>query len=157
MSLAALAVSVLISQAPATPAQLKWLAGSWRTTDAKHNASSEEVWVFSETGLFGMYREVMGGKPGFYELSSIVPEGDTLVLSMRMFDRALKDAKKTAGGPLRFVLESTAFHKATFKGDGPNNEARLTYELVNPHTLHVMLDRADGAPPEQLDFSRFFN
>ena len=156
---AALAVSVLLSQtpaSPASPAQLKWLAGSWRSTDAKHHTSSEEVWVFSEAGLVGLYREVMEGKPGFYELSNIVAEGEQLVLSSRMFDRALKDSKKTVGAPIRFVLEASGFHKATFKGEGAN-KATLTYELVNPHRLHVTVDRADGAPPEQLDFGRFFN
>lgn len=154
MSVAALVVGALLSQAPG-PAQLKWLAGSWRATDAKHHASSEEVWVYSEAGLVGLYREVMEGKPGFYELSSIVTDGEKLVLSSRMFERGLKDAKKTAGAPLRFVLEAAGFQKAVFKGEGAN-KATLTYELLNPHRLHVTLDRADGAPPEQLDFSRFF-
>lgn len=154
--IATLVVGAVLSQAPSpSVAQLKWLSGSWRATDAKHNSSSEEVWVFSEAGLVGLYREVMEGKAGFYELSSIVAEGDKVVLSSRMFDRALKDSKKTAGAPIRFVLDSSGFQKAVFKGEGAN-KASLTYELVNPHRLHVTLDRADGAPPEQFDFARFF-
>ena len=114
------ALSLLFTAAPATTAPLKWLAGSWRAVDAKHNASSEEVWVYSDAGLVGLYRETMDGKAGFYELSSIVAEGDKVVLSSRMFDRALEDSKKTAGAPLRFVLESAGFQKATFKGEGAN-------------------------------------
>ncbi len=149
---AALAVGVLLSH---TPAQLKWLSGSWRAVDAKHNASSEEVWVYSEAGLAGMYREVMDGKAGFYELSSIVAEGEKVVLSSRMFDRAFKDSKKTAGAPIRYVLETAEFQRAVFKGEGAN-KASLTYELVNPHRLRVTLDRADGGPPEVFDFHRFF-
>src|SRR3954447_22149038 len=119
------AVALLLA---AAPADLKWMGGGWRATDAKHNSTSEEVWAFSEAGLVGMYREVMDGKPGFYELSTIVLEGEKLVFCSRMFDRALKDAKKTAGAPLRFVLEKLQFQKATFKGEG-TTAASLVYEL----------------------------
>ncbi len=148
----AAALAVLISH---TPADVKWLAGSWRSVDKKHASSSEEVWVCTADGCAGMYREVMEGKPGFYELSTLVAEGDKLVLSSRMFDRSLKDSKKTAGAPIRFVLETLAFQKATFRGEGAN-KAVLTYELSSPHRLKVTLDRADGGPVETFDFSRFF-
>jgi hypothetical protein len=139
----------------ASPADLKWMSGSWRSTDLKHNASSEEVWLYTEGGLSGMYREVMDSRPGFYELSTILLEGEKLILSSRMFERGLKDSKKTPGAPLRFVLESSGFQKATFKGEGAN-KATLVYELVNPHRLRVTLDRADGGPTETFDFQRFF-
>jgi hypothetical protein len=139
----------------ASPLDLKWMSGSWHARDEKHALETEEVWLCSEAGLTGMYREVLEGKAGFYELSTIVLEGDKLVLSMRMFDRALKDGKKTPGAPLRFVLDAADFHKATFKGEGAN-KATLTYELVNPHHLRVTLDRSDGAPVETFDYSRFF-
>ena len=139
----------------ASPTDVKWLAGSWRAVDAKHESSSEEIWACTAEGCTGMYREVLKGKPVFYELSTLLMEGDQLVLSSRMFDRALKDSKKTPGAPIRFVLETVSFQKATFKGEGAN-KATLTYELVNPHRLHVTLDRADGAPTEQFDFARFF-
>ncbi|MBK7857474.1 MAG: hypothetical protein IPJ65_02390 [Archangiaceae bacterium] len=156
-----LALAALVLSADLQPSDLKWLQGSWRAVDAdpRHKASSEEVWVMTEGGLVGLYRESVEGRPGFYELSTILLEGDAprrLVLSSRMFDRALKDAKKTAGGPLRWVLEAAGFHKVTFKGEGANNKSTLVYELVNPHRLVVTLDRADGGPTERFDFSRFF-
>lgn len=147
-------LALLLSHAPA---DLKFMAGSWRAVDPdpRHRTSSEEVWVVGEGGLTGLYRENQDGKPGFYELSTIVPEGEALVLSMRMFDRGLKDAKKTSAGPLRFVASAVGFHKVTFTGEGAN-KATLTYELLNPHTLQVTLDRADGAPVERFSFNRFF-
>jgi uncharacterized protein YndB with AHSA1/START domain len=132
---------------------LKWLAGSWKKGDAK--AGAEELWVASEGGLAGLYRETMDGKPGFYELSTLLQEGDEVVLSMRMFDRALKDGRKTQGAPLRYVLTESGFHKATFVGEGAN-KATLSYELVNPHRLRIRLDRADGAPVETFELHRFF-
>ena len=150
--LAALAVGLFVA---ASPADVKWLSGAWRAVDAKHARSSEEVWVCTAEGCTGMYREVLEGRPGFYELSTIGVEGEKLVLASRMFDRSLKDAKKTAGTPLRFVLASAGFQTATFKGEG-SNKASLVYELVNPHRLRVTLDRADGGPTEVFVFDRFF-
>lgn len=138
---------------PYAPTQLKWMAGTWKSGDDKRGFT--ELWVANENGLTGTWREVMGGQAGFFELSNIARDGDELVLSMRMFDRSLKDAKKTAAGPIRFVLDALDGHKATFLGDGAN-KASLTYELLNPHHLRVTLDRADGAPVEHFDFSRFF-
>jgi uncharacterized protein YndB with AHSA1/START domain len=137
---------------PYAPTQLKWMAGSWKSGDEKRGFT--ELWVANENGLTGSYREVMNGQAGFFELSNIAREGDELVLSMRMFDRSLKDAKKTAAGPLRFVLEQLDGHKAVFVGDG-TNKGSLTYELLNPHHLRITLDRADGAPVEHFDFGRF--
>jgi uncharacterized protein YndB with AHSA1/START domain len=138
---------------PYAPSRLKWLSGTWTSGDEKRGA--QELWVASENGLTGSYREVMDGEAGFFELTNIAREGEELVLSMRMFDRGLKDAKKTPGAPIRFVLDALAGHKATFVGEGAN-KATLVYELVNPHHLKVTLDRADGAPVEHFDFSRFF-
>jgi hypothetical protein len=147
--------ALLLLATHASPMDLKWLSGSWRAVDEKHHASSEELWTCSDAGCSGMYREVLEGRAGFYELSTILLEGDKLVLSSRMFDRALKDSKKTAGAPIRFVLDKVEFQRAVFKGDGAN-KASLVYELVNPHRLHVTLDRADGGPTEQYDFARYF-
>jgi hypothetical protein len=145
-------VSLLLAHAPL---DLKWMSGSWRATDPKHALVTEELWLCSAAGLTGVYRETLEGKPGFYELGTILPEGDRLVLTMRMFDRALKDAAKTAKGPLRFVLDTLEFQRAVFKGEGAN-KASLTYELINPHRLRVTLDRADGAPTERFELDRFF-
>jgi uncharacterized protein YndB with AHSA1/START domain len=138
---------------PFAPSQLKWMAGTWKSGDDKRGF--QELWLANENGLTGMYREVMDGQAGFFELSNIARDGDDVVLSMRMFDRALKDQKKTAGAPMRFVLEKVDGHSALFAGDGAN-KATLTYELVNPHHLRVTLDRNDGAPVEHFDFARFF-
>jgi hypothetical protein len=138
---------------PYAPTQLKWMAGTWKSGDEKRGFT--ELWVANENGLTGSYREVMNGQAGFFELSNIAREGDELVLSMRMFDRSLKDAKKTAAGPLRFVLDQLDGQKAVFVGDG-TNKGSLTYELLNPHHLRITLDRADGAPVEHFDFGRFF-
>jgi hypothetical protein len=134
--------------------QLKFIAGTWKLGDDKHGG--QELWVGNDGNLTGVYREVMDGKAGFYELMDITREADDdVVLSMRMYDRGLKDAKKTATGPIRFVLDKLDGQKATFVGNGAN-KATLVYELKNPHHLSVSLDRADGAPVEHFEFGRFF-
>jgi uncharacterized protein YndB with AHSA1/START domain len=138
---------------PYAPSELKWLAGTWHLGDEHRGAQT--LWVYGDGSLSGMYREVLDGQAGFFELNHIAREGEEVVLAKRMFDRAMKDEKKTAAGPLRFVLDKSEFHKATFVGEGANKES-LVYELVNPHHLRVTLDRADGAPVEHFDFSRFF-
>jgi uncharacterized protein YndB with AHSA1/START domain len=132
---------------------LKFLAGTWKYGDEKHGG--QELWVGNDNSLTGMYREVMDGKAGFYELMEISRDGDDLVLTMRMFDQGLKDAKKTAAAPLRFVLDALQGQKATFNGEG-SNKASLVYELKNPHHLSVALDKQDGAPVEHFELARFF-
>ena len=91
-----------------------------------------------------MYRE-SGVDPAFYELSVIEREGEELVLSMRMFVPALKDAKPTSHAPMRFVLESVDDKNAVFVGDGAN-KSRLSYRLADKNTLEITLDRGDGKP-----------
>ncbi|MHB8873072.1 MAG: DUF6265 family protein [Myxococcaceae bacterium] len=123
--------------APAKFEELAWMQGHWR------GEGREETWSATPTGLTGMYRG--SGQAPFYELSVIEREGEELVLSMRMFDAALKDSAMTRAGPLRFVLESVEEKTATFVGDG-TNKARLSYRLVNESSLEITLQRPKGEP-----------
>lgn len=123
---------------PTAPAQLAFLVGNFVREDRTY----EEHWSVAPGGLIGMSRELRSGKPIFYELSSIEPEGDELVLSIRMFTRGLKAAPKTANAPLRFYLEHQGESTALFRGEKDPKES-LSYERSGD-LLGITLVRGKG-------------
>lgn len=119
--------------APPNLAELAWLEGTW--SDGKEN---EELWRHTESGLFGAYRSIAGGRP-FYELATIEPEENETVLRMRMFGRGLGALALTEKAPLRFLLESSDEGTACFVTDDAEKTS-LTYTRQEDR-LEVVLDR----------------
>lgn len=119
---------------PVPVAQLKWLEGTW-----SDGGSNEEQWRWTEHGLFGSYRALKDGKPHFYEVVTIEPEGNETVLLMRMFGRGLGAFGITEKAPLRFLLESSDENTATFITDDAE-KTQLVYTRKKDK-LEVVLDR----------------
>lgn len=69
----------------ATLADVAWLAGHW--VGPALGGEAEEIWSPPRGGsMMGMYRLVKGGKPVFYELMTLVEEGDSLTLRLKHFN-----------------------------------------------------------------------
>jgi uncharacterized protein YndB with AHSA1/START domain len=119
---------------PVELASLKWLEGTW-----SDGGSNEEQWRWTSQGLFGSYRALKDGKPSFYEVVTIEPEGPETVLLMRMFGRGLGAFAITEKAPLRFLLESSDESTATFITDDAE-KTQLIYTRKKDK-LDVVLDR----------------
>jgi uncharacterized protein YndB with AHSA1/START domain len=119
---------------PVDVASLKWLEGTW--SDGGNN---EEQWRWTDHGLFGAYRALKDGKPAFYEMVTIEPEGPETVLLMRMFGRGLGAFAITEKAPLRWLLESSDDDTATFVTDDAE-KTQLIYTRKKDK-LDVVLDR----------------
>ena len=140
------------ASAPATIADMEWLAGHW--TGDGLGGRSEEIWSPPANGaMMGMHRHIKDDKAVFYELLTLVEENGSLILRLKHFHPDLvgweeKDeivsfpfvAKR--GGVMHF--EGMAFEPAGDgltvhlaignKEDGSVREAVFRYRRVSART-----------------------
>ncbi len=111
------------SSAPATIADMAWLAGHWKGDGL--GGRSEEIWSPPDNGvMMGMYRHIKDDKPVFYELITLVEERGSLVLRLKHFNPDLSGwEEKGESVSFRFVAKRDGFihfDGMAFKPEGPD-------------------------------------
>jgi len=125
----------------ATLSDMAWLAGHW--AGPALGGEAEEIWSPPKAdAMMGMYRLVRDGKVVFYELLTLVQEGDSLVLRLKHFNpdlTAWEEKQKTVD----FRLVGLGEGIAQFEGMSLHREgdARLT--------VYLAIEGKDGALHEQ--------
>ncbi len=129
---------------PAAASELGWLAGRW--VGRWNGMEIEESWLPAMGGgLVGTFRAIEGGKPAFYELCVLEPEGASFTLRIRHFGGGLV-AWEEKERPLAFRLVSLRPGIARFE-DSSDPPERLTYRRLGRRALEIVLENtADGKP-----------
>ncbi len=128
----------------ATIDQIAWIAGDWH--GEAMGGKFEEAWNPPMGGaMMGMFKFVDGGKIGFYELLTIVPKGDSLVLRLKHFDANLKgweEKDKSVEFPLLELSDRVA------KFDG------LKFKKISSDRMDIIVAVEQGSdkPAEELKF-----
>ena len=128
---------------PADVASLAWLAGSWVGTGL--GGEVEEIWTAPSGGtMVGAFKLLQDGEPSFYELLSILPVGDSLVLRLKHFNPDItgwEEKNDTVAFPLVELGEEVVF----FEG--------LTYRRVGDDRLDVFLAMRRSTGVEEVGFT----
>ncbi len=124
----------------ATLEDVRWITGQWQ--GEAMGGTFEETWTAPNgDSMMGMFRHVVDDKANFYELLTIVPDGESLVLRLKHFSAELhgwEDKDQTVDFPLVKLAENEAYF------DG------LTFRRVGPDQLHifVVIESEDGKKTE---------
>jgi len=137
----------------ATMSDMAWLAGHW--VGPALGGEAEEIWSPPKGGsMMGMYRLVRDGEVVFYELQTLVEEGDTLVLRLKHFNPDLtgwEEKQKTVDFRLVGIGDGIVqFEGMSFHREG---DARLTVYLAiegKDGTLHEEAFRYSRVRPAEL-------
>jgi hypothetical protein len=123
--------------------QLAWIAGHWQG-DAM-GGSFEESWAPAKGGaMMGMFKMVMGDEIRFYEMLTIVPVEDSLILRLKHFSSELhgwEEKDKTVDFPLVKMTETEAFF------DG------LTFRRINADEMHIFVVIGKDEPAQEILFA----
>lgn len=138
VAMAALATApVLAEEAPvaaqqaerpqATMADMQWLAGSWAGTGIGGHPAGETFTYAGDDQLVGHFWQLNeDGSVKFYELITIVPDGESLMMRLKHFNADLKGWEAAgADQALEFPLKERGdthwvFGPVTFTMDGPD-------------------------------------
>lgn len=108
---------------------LSWVAGHWE--GEAMGGKFEETWNPPKAGaMMGMFKFVKDGEIDFYEILTIVPSGESLVLRLKHFDNQLvgwEEKDKSVEFPLASISETEA------KFDG------LTFSRINADEMHIVV------------------
>jgi hypothetical protein len=139
------------ADAPSATARVEdmaWLAGHW--VGEGLGGTVEEVWSPPRGGvMMGMFRLLKGDETAFYELMTLVPSEESLILRLKHFDADLtgwEEKGETADFPLVAVADGAfrfegvsfvpqgrdrfALHLAMHQQDGSVREVTFSYERV---------------------------
>jgi hypothetical protein len=125
----------------ATLQDVAWLTGHWRGPAL--GGMSEEVWSAPEANsMMGMYRLMKDGAVVFYEIMSIQPDGNSLVLALKHFNADLTGWEER-DEVRRFRLLKLTPTEAYFEG--------MTFRRLGPDRVHVQLAirQSDGSAREE--------
>ncbi|HEX5042115.1 MAG TPA: DUF6265 family protein [Candidatus Polarisedimenticolaceae bacterium] len=135
-------------KAPASPvtlADLSWLAGDWRGSDAE--MVSQEVWTApAGDSMLGMWRLVLEGKLKLSEHMQIVQEATGPVMHLRHFERtgvAWEERTEPWVLPVVKAGDGEAVFASAMTGRG---SLRIVYRRQGDGTLVVEVVHGDGAP-----------
>lgn len=133
---------------------LSWFSGVW-TGQVGHD-SIEEHWSGPAAGtLMGMFRWIHEGQVRFYELLTIEPDGDQLLMRIKHFSPGLigweeKDQAVT------LILVRLQPGEASFYRLGGDEPLWLFYRLEDENTLVAFFER-DETGHKQEDEFRYVN
>ena len=131
--------------APATLADLSWLAGDWRGSDS--DMVSQEVWTAAAGDcMLGMWRLVLEGKLKLSEHLQIVQEPTGPVMHLRHFERtgvAWEERNQPWVLPLEEVSDGEAVFASALTGRG---SLRIVYKRQADGSLVVEVAHGDGGP-----------
>lgn len=123
--------------------QLDWIAGHWKG-DAL-GGQFEETWNPSKGGaMMGMFKQINDGKINFYELLTIVPKDDTLLLRLKHFKNDLVGWEEKEDS-VEFPLVSISADEVKFDG--------LTFKKISSDEMHiVVLTKQKNGQEQKLKF-----
>lgn len=121
------AADVAPGRPAATIADLDWLLGDWAGTGIGGHPAGESFSRAGENRLVGHFWQLdADGTPQFYELITIEPDGESLVMRLKHFQRDLTGWEEKAGDTaVEFRLRERApgkwvFGAATFAQTAPD-------------------------------------
>ena len=144
--------STSVPRPPATVADLDWLMGDWAGTGIDGHPAGESFSRVGSDRMVGHFWQLDGtGGVRFYELITIEPEGESLVMRLKHFHADLTGWEAREGdAALHFQLRAREPGKWVF---GP-----ATFTQVGPDRLKVsvaMDNRTDGSPASlEFDYRR---
>jgi hypothetical protein len=134
----------------ATVDDLAWFAGSWR--GAKGEDVIEEQWSGVAGGtMMAMFRWLKDDAVRFYELITLEPEEDGVLMRIKHFSPGLIGWEEKDQSVV-FVLVQAEARKAVFSRRGYEEQLWLVYERPSPHELIVYFDKGEGEPPLEEQF-----
>lgn len=130
------------AKAKPTITDMAWIAGHWRGTAM--GGEFEETWNPPLGGaMMGMFKFVNDEKIEFYELMTILPEGDSFVLRLKHFDNKLVGWEEKDKS-VEFPLESVSEREIRFGG--------LTFQKVSADEIVIEVDVEEEGTIEKLRF-----
>jgi hypothetical protein len=119
-----------------------WIAGHWQ--GAAMGGQFEETWNPPSAGtMLGMFKFSQNGKVGFYEILTIVPQGESLILRLKHFDAGLKGWEEKDES-VEFPLQEVTDQEIRFKG--------LVFRKVSDDELHITVSGEQGGTVEEIRF-----
>lgn len=119
---------------------ISWLSGNW--VGEAFGGLAEEVWSDPAGGsMMGMFRSIVKGEVGFYEILTISEFEESLVFRLRHFNENLS-AWEEKGEPKSYPLVKIDKNTAWFEG------FTFAKNGNNEFTVYVTMDRADGTTRE---------
>ena len=120
-----------------------WIAGSW--SGEALGGQFEETWNRpSGPGMMGMFKLVRDGKVSFYELLTIVPKENSLVLRLKHFDGSLKGWEEKDESQ-EFPFVSANRKEVRFKG--------LVFKRVSRNEMQIVVQTKSGDETQELVFN----
>lgn len=119
---------------------LAWISGHWN--GSAMGGTFEETWNPPVAGsMMGMFKFIDSGNIKFYELLTIVPQGNSLLLRLKHFDHELVGWEEKAKS-IEFPLSSISETEAKFDG--------LTFKKINDQqmVITVVTQQKDGSTQE---------
>lgn len=121
---------------------VSWIAGQW--TGEALGGRFEETWNSpSAGGMVGMFKLTRDGDVSFYELLTIVPEGESLVLRLKHFGSDLvgwEEKDKSVEFPLVAIRDN----EAQFNG--------LTFRKIDNDEMLITVNVKSGGEVQELRF-----
>lgn len=125
------------SQAAAPKASLSdlaWIRGHWRGKAL--GGEFEETWNPPlGDSIMGMFKHVKDGKVNFYEILTIVPDGDSLTLRLKHFHGNLVGWEEKDKS-VEFPLKSISADEARFDG--------LVFSRLGPNRMDISVETSGG-------------
>jgi hypothetical protein len=129
------------AEAPATVAQLAWLAGCWAYVGEE--AGSGETWLPPAGGsLLAASRSVRGGRTVAHEFLRIVEEEGRLALY----------AQPSGQAGARFALASLTANEVVFANPEHDFPQRISYRLAQDGTISARIEGARDDAARATDF-----
>lgn len=131
-----------VSRAVASVEDLKWIAGQWR--GGAMGGSFEETWNLPlGDSMSGVFHFVKDGKTVFYEILTIVPDGNSVKLRLKHFGSDLvgwEEKEKSIEFPLKTLTE----HEAAFDG--------LVFRRIKQNRMNIIVRTKEGEKVDTLLF-----
>ncbi|MGI9517810.1 MAG: DUF6265 family protein [Pirellulaceae bacterium] len=129
---------------PATVNDIAWIAGHWQ--GEAMGGQFEETWNPPMGGaVMGMFKFVQDDNVGFYELLTIVPHDDSIILRLKHFDQGMtgwEEKDKSVEFPLVRITES----EANFEG--------LTFRRIDEDTMYIyVVVGEEGEKNQEVEFA----
>lgn len=120
-----------------------WIAGAW--SGEALGGQFEETWNRpSGPSMMGMFKLVREGKVSFYELLTIVPKDDSLVLRLKHFDGSLKGWEEKDESQ-EFPFVSANRKEIRFKG--------LVFKRIARNEMQIVVQTKSGDKTQELIFN----
>lgn len=123
--------------------QCDWIAGHWQGEAL--GGQFEETWNTRKgPGMMGMFKLVQNGKIVFYELMTIVPKNETLVLRLKHFSADLVGWEEKDKS-VEFPFVSVTKNELQFKG--------LVFKRQRRNKMQIVVTTKEGDKISELVFN----